>query len=57
MCLSFEFDAESNAAHAATISTTASRVPVAVEPTNEEWIAASHPVDLLPAEVSCAVHA
>lgn len=56
MGFSLEFDAQSNAAHAATISTTASRVPVAVEPTNEEWIAASHPVDLLPTEVSCAIH-
>jgi acetate kinase len=54
--LGIELDTQANAAHAATISTTASRVLVAVEPTNEEWIAASHAVDLLSAEVSSAVH-
>jgi acetate kinase len=35
-------DAAANASHAATISTDHSQVLVAIEPTNEEWIAANH---------------
>ena len=38
--LGVELDEAANQAHAATISSPASRVLVAVEPTNEEWIAA-----------------
>ena len=52
--LGLELDAKANVAHAATISRTASRVLVAVEPTNEEWIAASHAVRVLSAETSLA---
>jgi acetate kinase len=40
--LGIELDDQANAAHAQTISRAASRVRVAVEPTDEEWIAASH---------------
>ncbi|MCC7082807.1 MAG: acetate/propionate family kinase [Burkholderiales bacterium] len=40
-------DAAANAAHAPVISTLASRVLVGVEPTNEEWIAASDALRLL----------
>lgn len=40
--LGLELDADANARDEACISTPASRVTVAVEPTNEEWIAASH---------------
>jgi acetate kinase len=36
------------------ISSARSRVLVAVEPTNEEWIAASHAVGLLASETSYA---
>jgi acetate kinase len=52
--LGLELDAKANAANAATISRTASRVLVTVEPTNEEWIAASHAVRVLSAETSLA---
>jgi len=45
--LGTELDPASNAAHAAIISTPASRVRVAVEPTNEEWVAARHAQALL----------
>ena len=38
---------EANAGHAPVISTSASRVLVGVEPTNEEWIAASQAARLL----------
>ncbi len=38
---------DANASHAAVISTSASRVLVGVEPTNEEWIAASQATRLL----------
>jgi len=38
--LGVELDEPANQAHAATISSPAGRVLVAVEPTNEEWIAA-----------------
>lgn len=52
ICAAFEWlgltiDNDANRVHAATISTPRSRVRVAVEPTNEEWIAASHAVHLL----------
>ena len=40
-------DPDRNAANAATVSAANSRVLVAVEPTNEEWVAARHCVDLL----------
>ncbi len=45
--LDVELDAAANARDAATISTAASRVTVAVEPTNEEWIAALHTQDIM----------
>ncbi len=45
--LGVELDPDANEAHAATISSARSRVRVAVEPTNEEWVAASHAVALL----------
>ncbi|MFT3791537.1 MAG: acetate/propionate family kinase [Rudaea sp.] len=47
--LGVEIDDGANAAHAARISTPASRIRVAVEPTNEEWIAARHALALLSA--------
>jgi acetate kinase len=40
--LGIDLDDEANAVHAPTISRATSRVRVAVEPTNEEWIAACH---------------
>jgi len=40
--LGIELDEEANLAHAPVISHERSRVLVAVEPTNEEWIAATH---------------
>jgi acetate kinase len=49
-----ELDAGANAANAATISSPRSRVRVAVEPTNEEWIAASHAVHVLAGDMSHA---
>ena len=39
--LGVELDPAANAAHAAVISTAASKVRVVVEPTNEEWVAAT----------------
>ena len=45
--LGVALDGGANAAHAAVISAPESRVRVAVEPTNEEWIAARAAVDLL----------
>ena len=42
-----ELDRDRNATNAATVSGAGSRVLVAVEPTNEEWIAAKHCVGLL----------
>jgi acetate kinase len=39
--LGLELDAEANARHEAVISTARSAIRVAVEPTNEEWVAAS----------------
>jgi acetate kinase len=40
--LGVEIDTEANRAAPATISCPTSRVRVAIQPTNEEWIAASH---------------
>jgi acetate kinase len=40
--LGVELDDTANLAHAPVISDAGSRVRVVVEPTNEEWIAASH---------------
>ncbi len=45
--LGLNLDQDANANHAAVISTSASRVLVGVEPTNEEWIAASQATRLL----------
>lgn len=45
--LGVALDLPANAAHAPLISDPASRVRVAVEPTNEEWIAARHAQHLL----------
>ncbi|WP_144729602.1 acetate/propionate family kinase [Extensimonas perlucida] len=45
--LGVALDAQANARHAPCISSAASRVRVAVEPTNEEWIAAWHAARLL----------
>jgi acetate kinase len=45
--LGVDIDHDANASHAPTISSARSRVRVAVEPTNEEWIAASHALRML----------
>jgi len=45
--LGLNIDADANRANASTISRTTSRVRVAVEPTNEEWMAACHAVRTL----------
>ncbi|MBV6415491.1 MAG: Acetate kinase [Steroidobacteraceae bacterium] len=45
--LGIRLDAAANAGDAAVISTPDSRVRVAVEPTNEEWIMAQHALDVL----------
>ena len=50
--LGLELDGEANRGSAPTISRPASRVRVAVEPTNEEWIAASHAVGVLSAPLA-----
>jgi acetate kinase len=50
--LGVELDPDANCANAPTVSRAGSRVRVAVEPTNEEWIAASHAVRVLSAEMS-----
>ena len=47
--LGVALDSEANAAHADLISSGASRIPVAVERTNEEWVAAWHACKLLQA--------
>jgi acetate kinase len=52
--LGLELDPKANGANASAISSARSRVLVAVEPTNEEWIAASHAVGLLASETSYA---
>jgi acetate kinase len=49
--LGLDLDPEANGANASTISSARSRVLAAVEPTNEEWIAASHAVRVLSAEM------
>jgi acetate kinase len=56
--LGVELDPRANGADASTISSTRSRVLVGVEPTNEEWIAASHAVRVLSADpaVSAGQH-
>jgi len=46
--LGLALDDEANARHAAVISSAASAVRVAVEPANEEWVAARHALALLP---------
>lgn len=50
--LGLQLDDTANSGHAATISRAGSQVVAAVEPTNEEWIAASHAVRLLFCETS-----
>jgi acetate kinase len=45
--LGVDLDADANRSHASTISRAESRVRVAVEPTNEEWMAACHAVAML----------
>lgn len=45
--LGVSIDDGANAAHASLISAAESRVMIAVEPTNEEWIAAGHGLSLL----------
>ena len=45
--LGVELDPEANARHAHRIDRSASRLRVAVEPTNEEWVAATHAAQLL----------
>jgi acetate kinase len=40
--IGIEIDDDANRVHASTISNPTSRVRVAVEPTNEEWMAARH---------------
>ncbi len=52
--LGIELDEDANARDAATISSAASRVRVAVEPTNEEWIAARQALDVLAAATESA---
>jgi acetate kinase len=49
--LGVQLDDAANAKHAFVISSSGSRVLVAVEPTNEEWIAARHAQDRLAGEV------
>jgi acetate kinase len=48
--LGIALDTDANARHAAKISSDHSQVIVAVEPTNEEWIAASHALSCLDRE-------
>jgi len=45
--LGVKLDAGANDAHDNVISTVCSKVLVAVEPTNEEWVAARHARDVL----------
>jgi acetate kinase len=52
--LGIELDGAANRSNGATISRPGSRVRVAVEPTNEEWVAASHALlALRPNEDDC----
>ena len=46
--LGIEIDDEANDVNASSISTARSRVRVAVEPTNEEWVAARHALEVVP---------
>jgi acetate kinase len=48
--LGIALDTDANASDAAKISTVHSQVIVAIEPTNEEWIAASHALSCLDRE-------
>ncbi len=51
--LGIHLDASANQRHGPLISDTASRIAVLVEPTNEEWVAAQHCLDVLgPAPLS-----
>ena len=50
--LGVELEEGANRAHAPTISNARSRVHVAVEPTNEEWVAALHALGVLREGVS-----
>ena len=52
--LGVELDPKANSANVPTISSARSRVLVAVEPTNEEWIAASHAVRVLSADLAAS---
>lgn len=45
--LGVELDPQANAAHAPVISSTSSTVRVVVEPTNEEWVAATAAADII----------
>ena len=54
--LGLQLDHTANSSHASTLSRAGSRVLVAVEPTNEEWIAASHAVRVLSSETCDALH-
>jgi acetate kinase len=45
--LGLDLDNDANDVHAPTISTTRSRVRVVVEPTNEEWVAARHALEVI----------
>jgi acetate kinase len=62
ICAAFEWlglfiDHDANRANAATISTPRSRIRVAVEPTREEWMAASHALQVLGADAGwCVAH-
>ena len=48
--LGLDLDDDANGTHASTISRSTSRVRVAVEPTNEEWMAAHHALTTLRAD-------
>jgi acetate kinase len=52
--LDIRLDEAANAAHASTISAPGGRVTVVVEPTNEEWIAARHALEVVAPAASAA---
>lgn len=52
--LGLQLDEDANRANATTVSHAGSRVLVAVEPTNEEWVAASHALRVLRGGVAMA---
>jgi acetate kinase len=52
-----QLDDDANQAHMPTISGACSRVCVAVEPTNEEWIAAGHAARVIGAGLGAASRA